>query len=149
MKYASNLDYLMASIVYLGTHTYWWARSPKSMASELQLNEERLQRVFDGFPGLFRKSVRTDRETGQHYYALQARYAQKEGGDTKDPEQTSYIKPLSKDTLTVLIEFVSKTAENELSQSRATRTNFVAIGASIISAMAAIAAVFLSKFPVR
>ena len=104
MKYSNNLDYLLASIIYLGTHTYWWARSPKSMAAELQLNEQRLERAFEGFPGLFRKSVRTDKETGQHYFALQARYAQKEGGDIADPEQTAYIKPLSTDELTMLID---------------------------------------------
>jgi hypothetical protein len=84
MKYSNNIDYLFASIIYLGTHTYWWARSPQSMARELQLDERRLQEVFEAFPGIFRKSVRTDRDTQQHYYALQARYAQKEGGDVQD-----------------------------------------------------------------
>jgi hypothetical protein len=44
---------------YLGTHTYWSARSPKAMASELQLDEKKLHEVFDGFSGIFRKSERT------------------------------------------------------------------------------------------
>ena len=54
-----------------------------------------------------------------------------------------YIKPLSTDNLVMLIGFVSKMAENEVAQSRATRTNFIAIGSAIISAAAAITAVLL------
>jgi hypothetical protein len=113
MKYSDNIDYLLASIVYLGTHTYWWARSPQSMAMKLRLEEHQLEKVFDGFPGIFRRSVRTDTETKQHYYSLQARYAQKKGGDTEDPNQASYIDPVSSDTLQVLINFVLKMVEQE------------------------------------
>ena len=29
MRYRDNIDYLFASIMYLGTHTFWWGfRSP-------------------------------------------------------------------------------------------------------------------------
>jgi hypothetical protein len=159
MKYSDNIDYLFASITYLGTHTFWWARSPLAMARELQLDEIRLQNVFNGFPGIFRKSVRTAENTGQHFYSLQARYAQRKGGDVSDPEQESYIKPLDPDHLRLILDFVLKMAEQEAKeadqelrrleqrQSRATslRANFVAVGAAIISAIAAIAAASIHR----
>jgi hypothetical protein len=150
MKYSDSIDYLFATIMYLGTHTYWWARSPKAMAAELQLDEKKLQEVFDGFSGIFRKSERMSPETGQHFYSLQARYAQRDGGDVSDPDQQSYIRPLGPDHLKVIIDFVLKMAEQEVKQidqqqSRVNnlRTNFVAAGAAMIAAIAAILAAVL------
>jgi hypothetical protein len=147
MRYGDNIDYLFSSIIYLGTHTFWWARSPRAMAAELQLDEEKLRAVFDGFPGLFRKSVRTNPETGQHFYALQARYAQRKGGDVKDPEQESYIEPLNPEKLQVLIDFVHKMVEHEnkaddrdSTRRSALRGSAVAVGAAVLAACAAIVA---------
>src|SRR5690349_5900123 len=98
MRYADHIDYLLPSVIYLGTHQSYWARSPRRMASELSLDHERLLAVFEGFPGLFRRSQRLAPH-GEHYYALQARYAQREGMDTADPEEISYINPLDKEKL--------------------------------------------------
>lgn len=84
MRYADNIDYLLASILYLGTHTFYWARSPSSMASELSLDQDKLADVFRAFPGIYRSSKRTSPQ-GEHYYALQARYALKEGGRHRGP----------------------------------------------------------------
>jgi hypothetical protein len=147
MRYSDNVDYLFASIIYLGTHTFWWARSPQKMAQELRLDEKKLNAAFDGFPGLFRKSVRTNPETGQHFYALQARYAQREGGDIDDPEQETEIAPLKPEKLQLLIDFVHKMAEQEnkaddreATKRSAWRANGVAAGAAVLAACAAIAA---------
>jgi hypothetical protein len=115
VRYADEIDYLIASIFYLGTHTSYWARSPRALATELSLNETRLQAIFEGFPGLYRRSVRVSPH-GQHYYALRARYAQREGMDTADPEEIAYINPLDKDKLQLLINFVTATAEAEREQ---------------------------------
>jgi hypothetical protein len=142
MRYSDNVDYLISSIIYLGPHGYYWARTPRNMASELSLDEDRLQRVFDGFPGIYRKSVRASKN-GQHYYALQARYAQKEGGDTSDPEEVSYIAPLGTDKLQLLINFVVQSAEQEIATRRARLTSGVAIVAAIIAAAAAVVAALL------
>ena len=133
MRYANNVDYLIASIIYLGTHNYYWARSARNMATELSLDEHRLQSVFDGFPGIYRKSARKAK-SGQHYYALQARYAQKKGGDISDPEEVSYIDPLDTDKLQLLITFVTHSAEQEM----ATRRAWVTVVAAIIAATSAI-----------
>jgi hypothetical protein len=107
------------------------------MASELSLDAERLRKVFDGFPGLYRRSIRTSK-SGEHYYAIQARYAQREGADTEDPEEISYIAPLSPERLKLLIDFVVQSAEAERASRRAWVTNTISMCAAIIAAIAAI-----------
>jgi hypothetical protein len=57
------------------------------------MDADELQKVFNSFPGLFRKSHRLA-GNGQHYYALQARYAQRKGPDTADPDEPTDIKPV-------------------------------------------------------
>jgi hypothetical protein len=137
MRYSNRIDYLVSSIIYLGTHTYYWARSPEALARELSLDERELELTFDGFPGLFRKSRRLAPH-GQHYYALQARYAQREGADTEDPEEMSYIKPLNADKLGMLLDFVLKMTEHEKAAFRGWTANIVSIVAVIISAIAVV-----------
>jgi hypothetical protein len=147
VKYSNRVDYLISSIVYLGTHSYYWARSPKDLSRELSLDERNLQLIFDGFPGLFRKSHRLAPH-GQHYYALQARYAQREGGDTKDPEEVAYIEPLNSDKIKMLLDFVLKMAEHEKVAFRGWTANIVSIVAVLISAVAVIwAATLKSNLP--
>ena len=139
MRYSDNIDYLISSLIYLSTHTYYWARSPSNMARELSLDEERLRGVFNGFPGLFRRSQRKT-ENGEHFYAVQARYAQREGGGTSDPDQVSYIEPLSNERLKLLIDFVLQSAEEERAGKRATVSNSISVAAAIVAAIAAIIA---------
>jgi hypothetical protein len=154
MKYSDNIDHMIASILYLGTHTSYWARTPKSLAKELQLNESCLLEIFDNFRGIYRKSGNASKENGQHYYSLQARYAQREGMDISDMTEKDFIPPLDAERLNVVIDFVLKMADQEqrqadLSQSAklALRTNVVATTAAIISAIAAIAAASIKQTP--
>ena len=142
MRYSENIDYLISSIIYLGTHSFYWARSPSNMAQELSLSEDRLKLVFEGFPGIFRKSVRTS-SGGEHFYSVQARYALREGGSTSDPEQVSYITPLSTDQLKLLIDFVQQSAEAERTGRIALISNTIAVAAAIVAAGAAIATALL------
>lgn len=137
MQYSENVDYLIASIIYLGTHSYYWGRTADELAEELGLDAEKLLAVFRGFPGLFR---RTDRKAknGQNYYALQARHAQREGRETKDPDGNEDIKPLDKDKLDLLIRFVLQMTEQEKTDRRSRWTNWIAVGASLVSALAAL-----------
>jgi hypothetical protein len=37
----------------LGTHTYWWARSPQALAGKLRLDEEKMRTEFDDFQAFF------------------------------------------------------------------------------------------------
>jgi hypothetical protein len=112
------------------------------MAVELSLDQERLRLVFDGFPAIYRRSHRRAPH-GEHYYALQARYAQREGGDTRDPEEVSRIEPLDKDKLQLVLNFVAQMAEAERTSLRAWITGGVAMAAAIIAAVAALAAALL------
>jgi hypothetical protein len=144
LKYSDNLDYLVASIIYLGTHDYWWARTPHSMADELSLDEARLKNVFEGFPGLFRESNTVEPKTKQRMYSLQARYAQKKHNDPPD-KQLSRIKPLDMDKLQLLLNFVFEAAEDERTRRHTIIGNAVAVGAAIVSAIAAIVAAYMSK----
>ena len=146
MKYSHNIDYLISSIIYLGTHSYYWARSPSTMASELSLDSGRLESVFDGFPGIFRKSKRLA-DNGQHYYALQARYAQRKGGDTEDPDKLTFISALDAKKLELLIGFVTKMADDERASFRGWVANGISVVAVLVSATAVIWAATLKVAP--
>lgn len=137
MRYSDHVDYLISSIIYLGTHEFYWARSPEALAKELSLDEHKLGAVFDGFPGIFRKSRRLS-STGQSFYALQARYAQREGDSTGDPEQTSYIAPIDSEKLKLLLDFILKMTEHEKTDHRTRWSNALAIVTAIFSAITSI-----------
>jgi hypothetical protein len=121
------------------------------MAGELQLNEQRLVTVFEGFPGIFRKSERKNPQTGQSFYSLQARYAQREGWQIDDPNQDLKIGPLALDKVQLIMNFVlsmveQETKEEDRRQSRrsARLANTVAASAAILSSVAAIAVALLA-----
>jgi hypothetical protein len=140
MRYAPAVDILLPTIVYLGTHDTYWARSPSSLAKELSLNEGTLRATLGGFPSLFRQSVRLS-PGGQPYYALQARYANREGLDIDDPDEIHWIKPVSEERLNTILSFVTGMAEAE----RAGRRSWIAVVAAIIAAVAAITSALVKQ----
>jgi hypothetical protein len=144
MKYSPNVDLLVATIVYLGTHSYYWGRTPNGLAEELGLDSEKLLAVFEGFPGLYRRTKRTA-DNGQHYYALQARHAQRKGGKMDDPDGDQDIAPLAMDKLNLLIEFVLQMTEHENAARRAWWTGGIAAGAAIVSAITAISVAYMTR----
>src|SRR5262245_50434766 len=107
MKYAENADYLIASIIHLGTQAHYWGRTPSGLAAELSLDEATLLAVFEGFPGLFRKTHRKS-PNGQYSYSLQARHAQRAGGRVGDPGEDEDIAPLDNGRLNLLLKFISQ-----------------------------------------
>ena len=137
-KYSHNIDYLVSAIVYLGTHTYWWGRTCKNMAKELNLDAGRLHAVFEGFPGIFRKSQKLSSE-GTPFYSLQARYAQYEAKQGEEPESVSDIAPLNNERLRLLLDFVQKMAEHERADRRGWVTGGISAGAAILAATVALA----------
>ena len=145
MKYSDNIDYLVASILYLGTHAYYWARTPSGLGHEIYLDEKRLLEVFEAFPSIFRKS-RLPNENGEHFFSLQARYAQRKGAGTDEMDDEMDIAPLDKDKLDLLISFVLKMTEHEKFDARGKLTNIVAIGAAVASSIAAIVAAVVVTF---
>lgn len=135
MKYSDNVDYLIASIIYLATQRGWWARTPTNLAAELSLDRERLGQVFEGFPGIFRKSTRPS-STGEHYYSLQARYALRTDYDAK--EEVTDIIPMKTEEVRLIYDFVLKSADDERARQRMFIGNSIAVGAAIVSAVTAI-----------
>ena len=135
VRYSEHIDYLIASIIYLGTQRGWWARTPNRLAAELSLDEAKLTVVFDGFPGIFRKSAKPS-ETGQHYYSLQARYALR--ADYTEGEERTDIPTLPIETTRLIYDFVLKAADDERALKRFTTSNRIAVGAAVVSALTAI-----------
>ncbi len=135
MKYSENIDYLLASVFYLATQPGWWARTPEKMALELSLNEAKLLSVFEGFPGIFRRSMRPSK-SGQHFYSLQARYAQRTSYG--QPEEITDIVPLETDKIRLLYEYIQKSAEDERTRARTFVGNGIAVTAAIVSSVTAI-----------
>ncbi len=135
MKYSENIDYLVSSILYLGSHADYWARTPGGLAKEIAVDEDRLRAVFEGFPSIYRRSPGTD-EKGQYRYSLQARYAQREGRG-QDPGS---IPPLETEKIDMLLNFVITMTEQEKTGRQVRLTNRVAAGAAVIAAVAAIVA---------
>ena len=140
MRYSDNIQYLVPSSMYLGTNAGWWARSAGNMAFELSLDEGRLLAVFEGFPAVFRKSRIVDQQTGQHFFALQARYAQRVGGNLDEAERAIDVPPLATDHLKLVVDFVLRMAEDERVARRTWIANGIAIAAAVVAACAAIAA---------
>lgn len=141
-KYSAHIDYLVASVMYLGTQEYWWARTPREMASELSLDEEELLLVFEAFPGIFRKSHRVDESSRQHMYSLQARYAKKGRSDASEAEV--YIPPLETEKIELILNFILQSAQQETTRKHTVIVNLVAVVAAVVSAVAAIVAALIN-----
>jgi hypothetical protein len=107
------------------------------------MDEMKLKKVFENFPGIYRRSKRRA-ASGEYFYALQARYAQRTGGDVDEPDQVSDIKALSTDKLQMLIDFVLRSAEQETASRRAWIANAISMTAAIVAAIAAIVAAVAS-----
>jgi hypothetical protein len=112
------------------------------MAEELSLNEGRLLEVFEGFPGLIRKSIRPS-DSGQYYYSLQARYAQRDHYETV--EETTDIPPLDTDKIRLIYDFILKSADDERTRWRALIGNGIAVTAAVTSALTAIIVAYLKS----
>lgn len=133
-RYSDHIDYLLPSIVYLGTNDKYWSRSPSLLAKELALNEAELVRVFKAFPGLFRKSKKRS-PVGEYPYSLQARYARIDG---RDEEGNIWHPPLSTEMLRLLYDFIQKAADEEKASLRSTIGFTLTVLAALASALAAI-----------
>jgi hypothetical protein len=133
-QYAEHVDYLVGAIIYLGTSTFWWGRTTRNMARELNLDEGRLKAAMDAFPGLFRRWEKR----GKQYYCLQARYAQYRSEDGEEPDDNVAIDPIDTDTLKIIIDFVQKMGEQEGLDRRGRWTNGFALTSAILSALTTI-----------
>jgi hypothetical protein len=142
MRYSDNIEYLTASVIYLATQRGWWARTPAALSAELSLDHGKLKQVFEGFPGIFRKSTRPS-STGEHFFSLQARYAQRD--DYGQKEEVTDILPLDADRIRLIYDFILKAADDERAQKRAMVGNSIAVAAAVMAALAAITSAFIKS----
>lgn len=141
--YSRHIDYLLASVVYLGTNDKFWSRTPSKLAGELSLDQDELIAVFAAFPGIFRKSKNVN-EAGEYPYSLQARYARISGTDSEGKE---WHPPLPAETLRLLYDFIQKSADEERAGLRSAIGFGLTVLAAIASAGAAIYAASVKATP--
>jgi hypothetical protein len=125
-----------------GVASVWWARSAPSLGTELSLNPERVQEVFDRYPMIFRKSLYIE-ESKAHSYALQMRYARRKDGDIDHPPKVSHFPVLSEAQVISLIDFLVRISSLENTVGASQRGMYVAVLAAIVSAATAIAVAIL------
>lgn len=128
-RYSDHIDYLLASIVYLGTNEEFLSRTPSRLANELALDQDRLIATFTAFPGIFRKSS-TLSDTGENRYSLQARYALRVRVDGSEDD----FPVLPSETLRLLYDFVQKSADEERTGWRTTLSLAASAVAALLSA---------------
>ena len=142
-RYSDHVDILIAAIQYLG-RSRPWARTPSFMANELGLDTEQLKGVFNGFPGIFRRSRQPAKHTNgaEYYYSLQARYAQRPDYSKSDRE--TKINPLTPEEIATLLNFVLDAVRLEHDRKHVLQTNAIAVTAAIVSSISAVIAAFFA-----
>jgi hypothetical protein len=130
-SYSDHLDYLLASIVYLGTSELAF-RTPTALAGELALDVGKLKVTFAAFPGIFRKSKSVN-QINENPYSLQARYARRVG----EGDAATYP-ALPRDTLRLLYDFVQRAADEERTGWRTSLSLFASGVATVVTAGVAI-----------
>ena len=143
LRYSDHVDILVAAIQYLA-RSGPWARTPTFMASELGLDAGQLKEVFNGFPGIFRKSRQPAKHTDgtEHYYSLQARYAQRP--DYSQSDRETNINPLTPEEITTLLDFILDAVRLEHDRKHVLQTNLIAVTAAVVSSISAVIAAFFS-----
>lgn len=134
MRYADHLDYLVAAITALGSHEEYWSRRSEPLSKELGLEHSKLDQVLRGFPGIFRRVA--VQSNNQDWFSLQKRYAMRPADFGKTKSEN--IRPLTADELNQILEFVFRAAQMETEATQNKYTNRIAVGAAIVSALAAI-----------
>ena len=144
LRYSDHVDILVAAIQYL-SRSGPWARTPSFMANELGLDAGQLKTVFDGFPGIFRKSRKPAKHTAgaEHYYSLQARYAQRPDYDKSDRD--TKINPLTPEEISTLLDFVLDAVRLEHERKHVSQTNLIAVTAAVVSSISAVIAALFSR----
>jgi len=139
-KYGDHFETLVALISHMALMDDT-SRTPSNLAKYLSLDKDETVNVLQDFKGIFRKSIKTFTETGEHFYCLQIRYAtRKHEGDN---DEGDFIQ-LKADYLSTLLDFVAKMVETENASTRQASYNVATIIASIIALVASITAAIIA-----
>lgn len=135
-EYSKDLDTLVALVSYLAFCQYKSMR-PSRISDRLSLNVEEVRDVLERYKGLFRKSNRTNSESGEHYFTLHMRYAQRrEEGEIEVQEEQ--LKPLTSEQFDSLLKFITDKAAHEEGFKVIRIKNWITMVAALIAAVAAI-----------
>ena len=140
-KYAEHQETLIALVTHLAM-TEWSARSPTNLEKALSIDKGEITKVLNDFKGLFRKSLKTSKKTGDHFYTLQIRHAKQWLDDSEEESENDKKPPLDSELLTKLLDFVISKAAEERSNRIASIAPWVAVLGSLI--VAGLAIVFKS-----
>ncbi len=146
-EYSSHVDTLIALVTNLAA-TQWKSRTPKILAQELALDHDEVANVLKNFRGLFRESYKTA-NYGEHYYWLQLRWARKHLEEVESSDEDLGLKdPLPPEQVSALLNFILTMVEQEQTSKRQSVTNWIATGAAVVAALAAIVVAIISRTPV-
>jgi hypothetical protein len=136
--YAKHYEILMAVVTHLAVNK-WCIRQPKGIAKDLSIDDvDSVRAVLKTFKGLFRESLGTSKDHGEHFYSLHLRYA-RDASAVSNEERP----PLDPDILFSLLRFVSEKSTQQSQQTAALR---VAGMTSIISLIVAAASMFVALY---
>ncbi|MBB3104145.1 hypothetical protein [Azomonas macrocytogenes] len=135
LSYSEHLDTLIALVTHLAM-TDWSARTSPNLAKAVSIDQKEVETVLASFKSLFRKSEKTSKKTGAHFYALQLRHARQwlEGEEDEETKRP----PLEQEYLNSLLEFISNRAQEESSRSTGLISAWITAGVSLVIAIIAI-----------
>ena len=138
-KYSEHQETLIALVTHLAM-TEWSARTPANLAKAISIESSEITKVLSEFKGLFRKSKKKSKKTGDHFYTLQIRHAKQWLGEADDENEDEDDKkpPLESEILTKLLDFVISKAAEERTNKIASIAPWVALFGSLIVAGLAI-----------
>lgn len=143
-KYSKDLDELIALVSYLSMTKYNSMR-PSILAKRLALNEKVVLRVLNEYKGIFRKSQKADKDSGECYYTLHFRYALRGAKDDIYDNDDNIQEILPAEHQTTLLNFIANRAVLEETQKTIKTQIMLTFFAAIIAAIAAIIAAFSSS----
>jgi hypothetical protein len=133
LKYSDYFGPIVALVTHLASCSYG-SRTPSRLALELALPRPVVIKVLNGFPELFRRSIKTAQKTGENFYTVHLRYARrKAAAKARTP-------PLTADELSALLDLVTKQVEREAESVKSFMTGMFATFCAVIAAVAAIIA---------
>jgi hypothetical protein len=143
MKYSDHFDTIIALISHLSMCKYD-SRTLPNLSKDIGINNNEVEKVVNGFPGIFRKSINVSR-SGEAYYTLQMRYARRWRGmideDEINEDPKAEESPFVEDEyISLLFEFVTNMVNQEKEDWRNRLTNTFTIVASLIAFIASIIA---------
>ena len=139
LSYSKHYETLMAVVTHLAVNK-WALRQPRGIANDLSIDKSSVRTVLKTFKSLFRESMKTSKDHGDHFYSLHLRHS-KQSTDESDVERA----PLEAEYFFPLLDFISKKSMQETQTSVAIKAALMAAAVSLFASFVALAAVFITR----